>query len=109
MTTTVVDLGSLKLSSRDTSLTLTLSSTCCLLLPCNLTRGVSPDELSRLVKAGQLWIYRAGTCRLGVLTNVDGDNFDPWSIDSEENQSVVEAVGSCQVSMYNSLSPVVWS
>lgn len=67
-----VDLGSFTISSHtDENLCLTVSSAMSLSLPGNLSSVPTAFELWDQVKAGLLWITRAGSCRFALSIYFD--------------------------------------
>ncbi len=95
MTTSSVELGTLRFLHRNAELWLSLTSSCSIQLPAPL-EAISAEELSRLVQTGQLWVFRPGTCLLEITTTIDGDK-DGVVHTPSVTESLVEAVTSCRV------------
>jgi hypothetical protein len=99
MTVRTYDLDSLKLSTRDSRLTLKLSSTFSLHLPSTLDPNSSREDLSNQVEAGRLWVARAAGCRIGLSISVDNNVLRPGDLCAEEIPCFVQAFANCPVSM----------
>lgn len=96
-----VDLGSFTICSHtDKDLCLTVSTAMSLSLPDNPSLAPTAVELWDQVKAGLLWITRAGSCRfhLSIYLGELGDDLRHADLQDRSRQTVIEAFQAFPVS-----------
>jgi hypothetical protein len=98
MATATIELDSLRLSTRISHMSLTLSATMTLLLPSSWDKPATVDQLSVYSRTGQLWISKADQSRLEITTLTDGKPLGYSCSDRLIQQCVVDAVSACPVS-----------
>lgn len=85
--------GNLQLASRNSQLSLSLSSSFTLALPALDTELVTADDISHLSRTGQLWIAKANPCRLAaVVSSSEGMDLDTGAI-----RSCIDSIIDCPV------------
>lgn len=67
-----VELASFNVSSSDIPVSLTVSTSIDISLPSETSRLISASQLVAAVSSGDLWVTRAGSCRLDVGWALDG-------------------------------------
>ncbi len=76
MTTTAIDLGSIKLASKRNKLSLTLRNSFSIWLPPTWSDTTTAAELCEASKGGGIWIAKAGGCRVDVSMRDGGGLVD---------------------------------
>lgn len=95
----IVDLGSFSISSHlDTNFVLTLSTSVLLSYPERCPEPPTAAELRDQVKAGLLWITRAGSCQVELNIGL-GDSLEPGSLEQLQRM-IVEAFEDFPVSLH---------
>lgn len=92
-----VDLGSIKITGRKHNLSLTLSSSCTIVLPSSWSTPYTADELRRASFAGDLWISKAGSCPIEFLTLLNGELPDSANLDPTVTTAIVGLASECSV------------
>ncbi|KAL2019134.1 hypothetical protein VTK56DRAFT_10085 [Thermocarpiscus australiensis] len=92
-----VDLGSIKVAGKKSSLSLTLSSSFMITLPPSWPEPPTANELCQASLAGEIWISKAGSCLVEVLTLVNDKNPDTVGFDPGVVAAVVSLSSECPV------------
>src|SRR3569833_1595422 len=98
MSVASIDLGSTKFSRKGSRPGLTMASTCSIGVPAHISPITSAKGLHQLTKSGELWVARAGMCRLGIFTSMTRGR-DGEILTSINSDGLAEAISSYKVSL----------
>lgn len=84
--------GKLQVASRNSKVSLSLSSSFTLALPPLPAEPVTAADISLLSRTGQLWIAKATSCRLEVVCSAEGMELDPRAV-----QTCIDSIVDCPV------------
>jgi hypothetical protein len=73
MTAVAIDLGRIEVSNKHSLSSLTLSSSFSIILPPGWPKPATAAELCDASSAGEIWMSKAGSCLVEVLTLIDGE------------------------------------
>ncbi|KAK1761403.1 hypothetical protein QBC47DRAFT_428862 [Echria macrotheca] len=91
MTTVAIDLGSVKVTSTRSAVSLVLSSSFSVTLPPRWSRENTAVELCTASRAGDIWVSKAGVCRIGFLARL------PDGLDAGPALKIVHQASECRV------------
>ena len=92
-----VDLGSIKIAGKKPSLSLTISSSITITLPLSWPETPTADELCQASTAGKIWISKAGSCQIDILTRVNDELHDSI-FEPNTMAAIVNLTSECPVS-----------
>jgi len=90
-----IDLGSIEVSNKHSFSSLTLSSSFSIVLPPEWPETTTAAELCDASSAGDIWISKAGSCLVEVLTLVGGEISGDYGFDGDS--TFLELVADCAV------------
>lgn len=93
----LVDLGSIKVTGKKPNLSLTLSSSFTISPPPLWPITLTADELSRASSTGNIWVSKAGSCQIEVLTLVNDEPPD-FAFEPSTVAAIVSLASECPVS-----------
>ncbi|KAH6850907.1 hypothetical protein B0I37DRAFT_429233 [Chaetomium sp. MPI-CAGE-AT-0009] len=105
MLTVSVDLGRIKVAGKTPNLSLTLSSSCTVALPSPWTDSPSAKELSQATSAGEIWISKAGSCQVEILTLINDELPDTESLDPSIMTAIANFAPDCSDSNFGQTMP----
>jgi hypothetical protein len=92
-----MDLGSIKVAGKKPSLFLTISSSITITLPLSWPETPTTDELFQASTAGKIWISKAGSCQIDILTRVNDELHDSV-FEPSTMAAIVNLASECPVS-----------
>ncbi|KAK3344099.1 hypothetical protein B0T25DRAFT_615574 [Lasiosphaeria hispida] len=97
MSTAVVDLGSISVATKQSLLSLTVSSSFSIGQPLPWPQPPTPAELSQSSKAGEIWIAKGGSCQIDFRAIVNVGLSGTASCDPNAASKVVHMAAECPV------------
>ena len=97
MLTVSVDLGSVKVAGKTPYLTLSLSSSLTIALPPSWPEAPTAEELCQASSTGNIWISKAGSCQIDILSLVNNQVPDTTSLDPSIMTAIAGFLPECTV------------
>ena len=98
MLTASVDLGRIKVAGKTPNLTLSLSSSLTIALPRSWSEVPTAEELCHASSTGNIWISKAGSCQIDILSLVNNQVPDATSLDPSIMTAIAGFLPECTVS-----------
>ncbi|KAK4132866.1 hypothetical protein BT67DRAFT_383879 [Trichocladium antarcticum] len=92
----LVDLGSIKVTGKKPNLSLTVSSSFTISPPPLWPITLTADELSRASSSGNIWVSKAGSCQIEVLTLVNDEPPD-FAFEPSTVAAIVSLASECPI------------
>lgn len=92
-----VDLGSIEVARKKPRVSLTLSTSFTIALPPSWSEPPTADELHQASSAGRIWVSKAGSCHVEVLTLINDERADSV-LEPNLMATIVNLVSECSVS-----------
>ena len=93
-----VDLGSIKVAGKRPNLSLTLSTSFSIIMPPSWRAIPTAEELRLAFSTGKIWISKAGSCQIDVLSLVNGEVPTTASFDASIIAAIANFTSECPVS-----------
>ncbi|KAK0705321.1 hypothetical protein B0H67DRAFT_380205 [Lasiosphaeris hirsuta] len=97
MSAAVVDLGSISVATKQSLLSLTLSSSFSIALPSLWPQPLTAAELCRSSKAGDIWIAKGGSCQIDFRALVNDGRSGSSNCDHIAASKVVHMAAECPI------------